>query len=84
MYQNIGHGSFRAAPEPCDNQADRYGVRTAKGTDRGLNGFASYLTAAKALEESTHARKSNGRNGMPRLRRAVRSRCAGESKVWVL
>jgi hypothetical protein len=43
--QNAGHTAFRALPAPCGSHAERYGVRTARGTECGLKGVAVHENA---------------------------------------
>jgi len=39
-------------------------MRSAEGTEGGLNGFASHVVAAEALRDGKQARGRDGRNGM--------------------
>ena len=60
--QKAGHSSFRALPAPCGSQAERYGLRTARGIECGLNGFASQATSACAtLASAERATPTKGR-----------------------
>ena len=44
--QKVGQASFKAVPAPWASHAERYGVRTASGTEAGLKGVALHVTAA--------------------------------------
>lgn len=48
--QKVGQSAFKAVPAPCASHAERYGDRTASGTDAGLNGVAVQVTAPKIGE----------------------------------
>lgn len=57
--QNVGQASFKAVPEPCASHADRYGDRTASGTEAGLNGVAVQVTAPNVEPKNTVASRTN-------------------------
>ena len=54
--QNWGQASLSAVPSPCGNQAERYGERTASGTECGMKGDADQ-DAAEAVVAGTRAVK---------------------------
>jgi hypothetical protein len=56
--QNVGQALFKATPLPWGNQAERYGLLTANGTEGGLKGIACQVTFAAALVINT-VEKSN-------------------------
>ena len=46
--QKRGQSAFSAVPLPWLSHVERYGERTARGTEAGLNGVAVHDTAAAA------------------------------------